>query len=95
MKKLLPIIAVLAILAICTGCQFPNLNKVIPALAKDPASAHIRVTTIYGTIEYTRTNPLTNSLSHSIAPDGTITVERNTNPPLPPEPLRGASRSPQ
>ena len=50
--------------------------KVVQAMAKDPASVHVRVSTIYGTIDVTRTNPLTNTLAHTISPDGTITVAR-------------------
>jgi len=34
----------------------------------------VRVTTIYGSVEVSRTNPMTNSIPHSIGADGTVTV---------------------
>jgi hypothetical protein len=57
------------------GCVASRLDKVVAALGKDPATVHIRVSTIYGTVEFTRTAPTTNSAPHTIAPDGTISVK--------------------
>ena len=50
-------------------------GQVARALSKDPASVHVRITTIYGTIEVARTAPGTNSPAHAIGADGTITVK--------------------
>lgn len=73
----------LALLALClcasvaiTGCVSPtkHLAAMVKELAKDPATVNVRVTSIYGTVTFTRTAPTTNSLAHSINPDGTVTV---------------------
>lgn len=62
----------LAIAAISTGCVNSSL---IRALSKDPSTAHMRITTIYGTVEISRTNPGTNSPAHKVGADGTIEVK--------------------
>jgi len=63
-----------------TGCFGPDVAKAMKALGNDPASVHLRVTSIYGVIEVTRTAPRTNSMPHTMKPDGTISV---TSPTLP------------
>ena len=68
---LLPLLA----LPLMGGCMTNNAAKLAAALAKDPATVHLRVTTIYGVIEFSRTAPLTNSMAHTISPDGTISVK--------------------
>lgn len=70
MKKIILLTAALALAG--TGCVNSSL---IRALAKDPATAHMRITTIYGTVEISRTNPGSNSPPHSVNADGTIKVE--------------------
>lgn len=66
----------LVALPLLIGCSSPtkNLAAVVKELAKDPATVNIRITSIYGTVTFTRTAPSTNSMSHSINPDGTVTV---------------------
>jgi hypothetical protein len=64
--------------ATCSGCLTSKLDKTISALAKDNASAHVRVTSIYGVIEYTRSNPGANTLPHTLGPDGDIKVTEAT-----------------
>lgn len=59
-------------LLLLPGCT--SMSKVVEALGKDPATAHLRVTTIYGTIEVSRTNPQTNTIPHSVSDTGAITV---------------------
>lgn len=75
MKKSLSVIG-LGILAFsCTGCFGPDVAKAIKAMGQDPATVHLRVSSVYGVVELSRTNPQTNSLPHTVSPDGTITVE--------------------
>jgi hypothetical protein len=50
------------------------MAKLVRELRNDPATVNVRITSVYGTITFTRTNPQTNGLAHSIAPDGTVTV---------------------
>lgn len=69
MKTILILTAALALAT--TGCVNSSL---IRALAKDPASAHMRITTIYGTVEVSRTNPGTNTAPHKVSADGAISV---------------------
>jgi len=76
MKNLLTGITLASLCGLFSGCMSGNLNKVVQALGKDPATVHIRVSSIYGVIEVSRTNPSTNAVTHTIAPDGTITVSR-------------------
>jgi predicted small secreted protein len=95
--KRIPILVLLLVAACLTmGCFGPDVAKAMKELAKDPASVHLRVSSVYGVIEFTRTAPLTNTLAHSISPDGTITVTDRPQyePALVPAPLRGASRVP-
>ncbi len=73
MKTLLPLLALLAL----TGCVGNGgLAKLANSLAKDPATVSVRLTTVYGTLYFTRTNPGTNTLAHTIGPDGQVSVER-------------------
>ena len=72
MKK---IISVCALLALC-GCSSTNISKLASQLKDDPATVHLTVKSIYGTLEFTRINAGTNSLTHTLHPDGTITVEK-------------------
>ena len=69
MRKLLLSILTLPLL---TGCI--STAKIFKEMAQDPATVHFSIRTVYGTVELIRTNPLTNSLPHTISPDGTITV---------------------
>ena len=71
MKTILALTAALALAA--TGCVNSSL---IRALAKDPATAHMRITTIYGTVEISRTNPGTNTAPHAIKADGAIEITK-------------------
>jgi hypothetical protein len=66
-----------ALVLVCvTGCISPNkdLAAVIKQLAADPATVNLRVTSVYGSVYFTRTAPTTNSLAHTVGPDGTVTV---------------------
>lgn len=55
-----------------SGCS--SMPKIVRELAKDPSTAHLSVTTIYGTINVTRINANTNSVPHSINSDGSVKV---------------------
>lgn len=85
MKRLLSLAAVAAL---CPGCLTGKLDKVVQALGKDPATTHIRISTIYGVLEVSRANPNSGSPTHTVAPDGTITVtgapyQSPSGPPIP------------
>jgi hypothetical protein len=69
--------------ALCSGCFGPDVAKALKSLGNDPATVHMRVTSIYGTVELVRTAPQGDSLAHTVAPDGTITVSREGMPLLP------------
>ena len=68
----LALITAVIILVTTSGCV--NAASVVRAMSKDPATVHIRVTTIYGTVEVARTAPGTNTPAHSVGADGTITI---------------------
>lgn len=75
MKKL---IIVAAFAALATGCV--NTTNLVKALSKDPATAHVRVNSIYFTIEVDRTNPNTNTLPHAVK-DGVVIVGARKDAP--------------
>ena len=79
MKRLMIAAMALTLLG-TTGCMTGQMNKVVTALGKDPATVSIRVTSIYGTITFVRTNPQTNSLPHNVSPDGAVTVSVPAKP---------------
>lgn len=66
----------LCLLLGATGCASTNKNleKIIAQLKNDPATVNLRVVSVYGTVTFTRTAPTTNSLPHTILPDGTVEV---------------------
>lgn len=63
---------VIGALVILSGCS--SMPKIVRELAKDPATTHLTVTTIYGTINLTRVNAGTNTVAHSINSDGSLKV---------------------
>ena len=73
MKTILAALTLTALVA--TGCAGRTAANVARALSKDPASVHVRITTIYGTIEVARTAPGTNTPAHAIGTDGAIVVK--------------------
>jgi len=66
-----------------TGCFGPDVAKALKAMGNDPATVHVRVSSVYGTLELVRTAPQGDSLAHTVAPDGAITVSRDGMPLLP------------
>lgn len=74
MRAVFPLTALVLVLG--SGCISPSkdLAATVKALANDPATVNVRITTVYGTVFFTRTAPTTNSLAHTIGPDGTVTV---------------------
>lgn len=67
-------IAVSTLVLMACGCTTPA--SIVRAMGKDPASVHVKVSTIYGTIEVTRANPSTNTPPHSVSNDGAIKVDK-------------------
>jgi len=72
MIRLALLTPLLLALSLTTGCM--STSALIRELAKDQATVSVRVTTVYGTVYYTRTNPGTNTLVHSIEPDGSVRI---------------------
>jgi ABC-type Fe3+-hydroxamate transport system substrate-binding protein len=81
MKTLLPALALLTTLTLATftltGCR-TGFDKIVKEAAKDPATASITVTTIYGNFVWHRSNPVP-GMNSSIGPDGTLIVGTVTN----------------
>jgi hypothetical protein len=48
-------VAILALALALTGCSTTNISKLVEAMAKDPATVCITVTSIYGTVKSYRT----------------------------------------
>lgn len=74
--KRLRLLPLLLLALSLSGCSMGGLTKLAGQLKNDPATVSVRVTTIYGNFSLTRLAPNTNTASHTISPDGTITVER-------------------
>ena len=79
MKRKLSILSILALVLLAPGCS--STNKLVAALAKDPATLHLRITSIYGVIELTRTNPNSNTLAHAVSPEGALSVTKGNTVP--------------
>lgn len=73
--SILSLVSLVALVFIVSGCS--STNKLVAALAKDPATLHLRITSIYGVIELTRTNPNSNTLAHAVSPEGSVTVTKS------------------
>jgi len=67
--------AIGCLLLLSTGCasSAQRMATLITAAGKDNATISASVTTIYGTVKFVRTNPMTNS-TVTVSPDGTVTV---------------------
>lgn len=64
-----------SLILLCSGCiSSKDMAKIVKELGNDPATVNIRVTTIYGTLTLTRTNPNTNTLPHSVQSEGIVNV---------------------
>ena len=74
MKKLLCILSLIAL----TGCSSTNISKLVQALAKDPSTSVVKITTIYGNVSYTRVGLLTNETA-SVAADGSVILKSGTH----------------
>lgn len=72
MKRLALILPIL----ILTGCSSTNITKLVGALAKDPAISVVKVTTLWGTVSYTRIGGRTNETT-SVNSDGSVTIKTN------------------
>lgn len=70
MKRLLLFVPLLAL----TGCSSTNITKLVGALAKDPATSVIKISTIYGTVNYTRVGLGTNETA-SVNSDGSVILK--------------------
>jgi len=74
MKKLLCILSLIAL----TGCSSTNITKLVQALAKDPATSVIKISTVYGTVNYTRVGLMTNETA-SVNSDGSVILKSGTH----------------
>ena len=74
--RVLTLLALAALCAVLAGCSTTNIAELTKALANDPAAVHVRVTSVYGTVDFTRVGGATNE-TRTITPDGTITIKQN------------------
>jgi len=74
MKKLLCILSLIAL----TGCSSTNITKLVQALSKDPATSVIKISTVYGTVNYTRVGLMTNETA-SVNSDGSVILKSGTH----------------
>lgn len=72
---------VLLVSLLGAGCSSTSITKWQQALAKDPATVTLRVTSIYGTANMVRIGGVAPGTSVTANPDGTVTVR---GPALPP-----------
>jgi hypothetical protein len=62
------------LLPLLCGCSSTNITKLVGALKNDPATVCVNVSSVYGTVRFTRTNPRTNE-TVTVSPDGTIVIK--------------------
>lgn len=74
MKRLIPLLALIAL----TGCSSTNITKLVSALAKDPATSVVKITTIYGSVSYTRVGLMTNETA-SVNSDGSVILKSGSH----------------
>ncbi len=75
--KVPPVVPCLALLLPAlslSGCATKDISRLVGQLKNDPAIVSAKITTLYGTAQMTRVGGQTNSVS--VAPDGTITVNK-------------------
>lgn len=70
-----PVLLLLSVACLSSGCMTGQTAKAIKALGNDPASFHVTVQSPWGRVDVSRTNPGTNTLPHIIGTDGSITVK--------------------
>lgn len=75
-SKPMKTLACLLLVALLTGCASvpKNMALLVKELAKDPATAYVRIPTPYGVLVFIRTNPGTNTVVHQIDADGGVRV---------------------
>ncbi len=56
-----------------SGCSTTNMSKLVQAAAKDDATVVVKVGSVYGTLNFVRTNPKTNQ-TVVVSPDGTVSI---------------------
>ena len=52
----------LSLLLLC-GCSTTNVTRLVQALAKDPATVAVQVTSVYGTVTFVRVNDTNRQVS--------------------------------
>jgi hypothetical protein len=71
----LTLLAAAGVLLLGTGCAGPSrLAPLIAQLKEDPATVHVSVQSIYGTLKFTRVGGQTNN-AVTVSPDGTVTLQ--------------------
>lgn len=73
MKSMKRILCGLALVAMC-GCSSTNMTRLVGQLKNDPSSFLIRQSGWGNNLTIARTNPGTNTLPHSISPDGVMSI---------------------
>jgi len=64
--------------ALLCGCSPTNISNLVKAVAKDPATVTIKVSSVYGTVSYTRVGLMTNETA-SVASDGSVILKSGTH----------------
>ncbi len=61
------------VVVLLTGCSTTDITELMKATAGSDATVKVSVSSIYGTINFLRTNPRTNQ-TVTISPDNTVTI---------------------
>lgn len=69
-------LSLVLLLSLTVSCASPskNIAALVKELAKDPATAYVRIPMPHGTLVFIRTNPGTNTVPHAINPEGLVTI---------------------
>ncbi|HYG23368.1 MAG TPA: hypothetical protein VEH04_11345 [Verrucomicrobiae bacterium] len=73
-RRILSMIALASMLTLSTGCRSAGLVSLAEHLKDDPAIVSAQISSVYGTVKFTRVGGQTNSVT--VSPDGTITVNK-------------------
>ena len=71
------LLLILPLVLLC-GCSPTNISNLVKAVAKDPATVTIKVSSVYGTVSYTRVGLMTNETA-SVASDGSVILKSGTH----------------
>ena len=73
-KHLIRLVLGLSLIPLMPGCSTTNITELVKSLSKDPATVSVSVQSVYGTMKFVRTAPLSNQVV-TVGSDGTVTVK--------------------